>query len=314
LVFSEFTKMNNDYLNELCNIISEELVPKYMSLLEQKHAQEPLKGGFSHESEDSLKKKVLKAIEEFQIHLKKNIFMISPIKRFYEDKLQESLNVENMEAALLNKIGDGGMNLLVMAIDYLVQNKLDFLDLSLEDPWSGNKIDEKKNSYLMKTMLENLYSHVNENIREILEAQIHDDPENNGNPIDRLEDNLEHIITDLNKKMIETFRIGWPNYFVDFDELLTQPFLEKANIGRFFIKESLNSKLGDLQDFVKEYVDTTLRRTFFSKVVNGHLVNKDLFKGYMQMLDTSYQNEKSILAPLLEHTEMGGGDERLVVL
>jgi hypothetical protein len=309
LSFPNFKEMNKKYLEDLGNIISSDFLPKYIALLQERHAEDPLKGGFSHESESSLTKKVNATIKDFQDYLNKNIFMISPIKRFYENQLQESLNIENMEHAILDKVNNGGMNLLAGAADFLCKHGLDFLELSVQNPWDEKtKIDDNKYTYLMKTMIENLYTHINENITGILNEQLSSE---GANPIDRLNENLTHVIQHLNEKMIETFRKGWPDYYKDFDSMFTEPFLEKANIGKFFIKESLNSQIEDLEKFVEEYVDTTLTRTFFSNMVTGDVLNKDLFKDYMQLIDTTYVNERSVNAPLLEHSEMVPTDDRV---
>lgn len=323
LTFSDFDDMNNSYLKELGDIVENQVLPVYLGMVHDQHLIDPLKGGFSHESESSLTKKIKAVISDFKAKLLQNIFMISPIRQFYENDLKKSLNIENMQKALVGKISNNHENLLAGAVDHLIQNRMDELEFSLENPWQG-KPNKEKFVYVMEIMLENIYSHISSVIGEILLEEIHskelDREEVALHAIEHLDKNLTHLISHLNAKMQEQVKLGWPGLTMDFDAEIIPKFLESANIGKFFVKESLDSKLEDLREFVKNYVNQTIERTFFTNMMDGKIVNKDKFRAYMQMIDTRYANDLSVLAPLLDNSGMRReladqpGKKRLVLL
>ena len=296
LQFLSFKEMNSHYLDELIRILQTDVLNIYNSLVDNM-------GNEKTKSADQKKKKVIATtIQEFCKIVKQNIFMISRVKNFYEGDLKKSLNIENVERAFVHKMDTNEVNLLTEAADALMVGNFGAFELSVEDSWSLKNKDPKK-AYILETMEHNVLSHISGAILDILlnglEAE-DQQSEDTQHAILSINKHLRHLLEDLDDKIHETIGGDWQNNDFDTFSSVLPEFLEKGNLIKFLVKETLHTKIDEIRQFILRYRDKTFERTFFTIMMENTSVNKAKFKQYMALIKPFYSDANSIRVHLTE--------------
>ena len=235
---------------------------------------------FVSSEESKFKKSIDKLIDEFCENLKKNIFFMTTIRKYYESDIRDFVNNNNLLEAFSNSISSQSSNMLIGSLfQYMLDGKHRGQNWSLDKP--GEKKDENT-LYIQDEMIEHLSQIIYNSIGSLIDASLEVDEFGNiikktleekeadgATPVERFDLHLYHIIETLNENFYELAHAHWEELTMEHLAFVNESFIEQANFNAFVIRMLLNNTKDEIEKFIAQYTETTIKRTFVPEIFLG---------------------------------------------
>jgi hypothetical protein len=235
---------------------------------------------FVSSEESKFKKSIDKLIDEFCEDVKKNIFFMTTIRKYYESDIRDFVNNNNLLEAFSNSISSQSSNMLIGSLfQYMKDGKHRGQNWSLDKP--GEK-KEENTLYIQDEMIEHLSQIIYNSIGSLIDASLEVDEfgniikktleekeADNATPVERFDLHLYHMIETLNENFYELAHAHWEELTMEHLAFINESFIEQANFNAFVIRMLLNNTKDEIEKFIEQYTETTIKRTFIPEIFLG---------------------------------------------
>ena len=306
-----FEDILTNYMDELVNVLKTKTTDDIMGKLEEISNQSKKKDDgniFSNSTLQNTKIEIQKIIDSEQIMIKHNIYMVSPMKEYFNQQI-EALDVNRIEELINEFLSTQKINLFVETITKIAHRGSTEKNITIEYPWSPDyKRNLKENIYVMDELFEIFFGKIDEAMDEQKDEKAQ-------RSIDHLNKSLEQLIDDIIQKFKHTMGKQFEDVLIDLTAE-KEAFKKEVNFTKFIYKGALQDRLVDIQFFLGRYshfsFNNTLLPIFIMDVEETNIVNLENFKTTIGLIDNSIMSSTQRPITVFEVTNAIG--ERLVVV